>query len=230
MAPMPVIYLVRHAQASFGDADYDVLSDLGHRQSAVLDGVLIARRARVTRIVSGSLRRQLDTARACATVLPGAPRIDARWNEYDSAQVVAHHARAPGRAAPDDGIGAAPGMTSAEFQAVLDDALLAWIAAGESTSCAESWAAFQGRATAALDELASGLGTGEDALVISSGGTIAAVAAALISAPPETFVALNRISVNAGCSKVIVGRSGLRLLSYNEHAHLEQEPGMLTFR
>lgn len=30
---MSELYLVRHAQASFGAANYDQLSDLGHRQS-----------------------------------------------------------------------------------------------------------------------------------------------------------------------------------------------------
>ena len=33
---MAVVYLVRHGQASFGAADYDVLSDAGRRQAAVL--------------------------------------------------------------------------------------------------------------------------------------------------------------------------------------------------
>jgi hypothetical protein len=49
-------------------------------------------------------------------------------------------------------------------------------------------------------------------------------------APPETFVALNRITVNACVTKVIVGRSGTHLMSYNEHAHVEREAGLLTFR
>src|SRR3954451_21710821 len=31
---VPTILLLRHAQASFGTADYDVLSDTGHRQAA----------------------------------------------------------------------------------------------------------------------------------------------------------------------------------------------------
>ena len=29
---MGILYLVRHGQASFGEADYDRLSPLGHRQ------------------------------------------------------------------------------------------------------------------------------------------------------------------------------------------------------
>ena len=33
---MSVLLLVRHGQASWGAADYDVLSDLGHEQSRLL--------------------------------------------------------------------------------------------------------------------------------------------------------------------------------------------------
>jgi len=33
---MPVVYLIRHGQASFGAQDYDVLSATGHRQAEVL--------------------------------------------------------------------------------------------------------------------------------------------------------------------------------------------------
>ena len=40
---MAHIHLIRHGQASFGAADYDQLSDLGHRQSVRLGEHLRAR-------------------------------------------------------------------------------------------------------------------------------------------------------------------------------------------
>lgn len=40
---MSQILLVRHGQASWGSADYDVLSPLGEKQSAVLGEALAAR-------------------------------------------------------------------------------------------------------------------------------------------------------------------------------------------
>ena len=43
---MPVLYLVRHAQASFGAAVYDALSPLGPEQSAVVGRALAARKLR----------------------------------------------------------------------------------------------------------------------------------------------------------------------------------------
>lgn len=228
---MPIISLVRHAQASFGSADYDVLSELGHRQCAVLDAALAARGATAAVVRSGSLKRQRDTALGCPRSALGELVVDPRWDEYDSADVVAHHTALMARADDgEQGIGAAPGMSSHDFQVLLDEALLAWIAAGADSPCQESWTAYRARAVGALEELAAGLASGEDAIVFSSGGTIAAVAAALLDTPDSTFVTLNRVGVNTAITKVMVGRSGTRLLSYNEHAHLEHDRALMSFR
>lgn len=233
---MPVISLVRHGQASFGAADYDVLSELGHRQAAALDAALAGRGAVVQTVRCGSLRRQRDTAVACRRSALGPAVQDARWDEYDSADVVLHHAAASATGDGDGdgdqhgGIGVPTGMDSAQFQAMLDEALLAWIAAGPTSSCAESWPAYRARAVGALDELAAGLRRGENAVVFSSGGTIAAVVAALLGAPDPIFVALNKVAVNTAVTKVMVGRTGLRLLSYNEHTHLEHDRALMSFR
>jgi broad specificity phosphatase PhoE len=229
---MPTIYLIRHAQASFGPADYDVLSDLGYRQCELLDAALAARGARPSRVLSGSLRRQQDTARACALLSSQTTlEVDPRWNEYDSAGVMAAYGNLVGSgAATDDGIGAGPGLSSRDFQAVLDKALARWIEAGDRSACAESWPVFSGRARAAITELAAGLGRGEEAMVVSSGGTIAAITEHLLGAGPPTFTAINRMSVNTSVSTVLSGRSGLNLLTLNEHTHLATTAELLTYR
>lgn len=226
---MPVVYLVRHAQASFGEEDYDVLSERGHEQARRLGAALAARGVRAVHAVAGTLRRQIDTARACGASVPGEPVVDARWNEYDSAGVLAHHGPL-GAGAVADAIGAPSGLSSREFQGMLDPALRAWIAAGEGSACAESWPAFRARVRAALDDLVEGLAAGETGLAFTSGGVIAAIATTLLDVPPDTFVALNRIAVNTGLSKVLAGRSGLQLLSYNEQAHVDGDRDLMTFR
>ena len=67
-----------------------------------------------------------------------------------------------------------------------------------------------------------------DGLVCTSGGAIAAVCAALFRAPPESFVAFNRVTVNTGVTKLVRGRGGTTLVSFNEHAHLA--PALVTYR
>jgi broad specificity phosphatase PhoE len=227
---MPVIYLIRHVQASFGDASYDVLSELGHRQAELLDESLARRGVRAARVEAGTPARQQDTARACPRSAPGELRIDPRWDEYDTAAVLVEHgADRPGEGQRGE-LGAPAGISSREFQALLDRALGEWIRADESSPCPETWPAFQERALAALEDLARALGSGEQAAVFTSGGVIAALCVGLLGAPPEVFVTVNRVAVNSGVTKVMVGGSGARLVTFNEHAHLEHDRALMTFR
>jgi broad specificity phosphatase PhoE len=220
-AAMPVIHLIRHAQASFGGDSYDVLSEIGERQAELVDAALKARGVEASRVAAGTLRRQIDTARV-------SPELDERWNEYDTAAVLAAHG--PDLGAQRTEMGAVPGMTSREFQQVLDSALLAWIEAGEDSPCSETWPAFQARSLGALADLAASLGSGEQALVFTSGGPIAAICASLIGAPDSSVVTLNRVCVNSAVTKLMSGRGGVRLVTFNDHGHLEHERELMTFR
>jgi broad specificity phosphatase PhoE len=213
---VPTVLLIRHAQASFGAADYDVLSERGHRQVEALARSLTRRGIVPDVVVSGALRRQRDTAG------PWAERVivDERWNEYDDDDVLSHHSTATARLERSDS-DPGPALTSREFQVLLDGALQRWIDAGPASRCARTWPAFLAGIDAAFDDLARRLGTGQTGFVFSSSGVISAATAALIGAPERTFVTLNRVSVNTAVTKVIIGSRGRTLVSYNEHGHLE---------
>jgi len=227
---MPTILLVRHAQASFGSADYDVLSELGRAQVGALVAGLDRRGIALDRVVSGSLRRQRDTADPCAAAAGLDVDVDERFDEYDDADVLTHHStslvrleRHPG----DD----TPTLSSREFQEVLNAGLRGWVAAGADSPCRQPWPRFQEHVTAALRDVADGLGQGETALVVSSSGVIAALSAALLGLPPDAFIAFNHVSVNTGITKLVVGRGGTTLVSYNEQAHLEEAGApLITYR
>jgi broad specificity phosphatase PhoE len=224
---MPSVLLVRHGQASFGATDYDVLSDLGQRQAAAVHAEIVRRGVVGARLVAGDLHRQRDTALPW-TEPEGKLEIDARWNEYDSADVLGGHSRAD--ASLERPVGAhGQALGTREFQSLLDDALLAWIDAGADSIARESWPAFQGRCRAALAALVDGLGAGETALVFTSGGVISALAARLLGLPDSAMVAFNHVVVNAAITKVVSGRRGLSLVSFNEHGHLEPDH-LVTYR
>ena len=68
-------------------------------------------------------------------------------------------------------------------------------------------------------------------LVVSSAGTITQWIAQLWGIPDETWPAMARTMVNASISKLIVGRSGVSVVSFNEHGHLsDRDGGIATFR
>ena len=227
---MPIVLLIRHAQASFGTVDYDVLSERGHAQVDALDRALVRRSVVAARVVTGSLRRQRDTGRRWADGAGVAATVDERWNEYDDDDVLSHHsskATRLARAATDTG----PAMSSRDFQPVLDQGLQAWVDAGAAGPARRTWPEFLAQISGALDDLSAGLGSGETGLAFSSSGVIAALAASLIGLPEQAFVPLNRVSVNASITKVIVGSRGKTLVSYNDHSHLEDAGGdLVTYR
>lgn len=219
---MPSILLIRHAQASFGAADYDVLSERGLAQVQALVAGLAARGVRADRVVSGTLRRQRDTAQPCALAVGLELELDERWNEYSDRDILTHHAAVP--AGLEHHEGDAP-LSSREFQEILNGALRGWIEAEAGGACQETWPAFRDRLAGALRELAGELGRGQTALVVSSGGAIAAVCAELMGLPPTALVAFNHVSINTGICRLAVGRAGVTVISVNEHAHLERADG-----
>jgi broad specificity phosphatase PhoE len=215
---MPVIHLVRHGQASFGADDYDKLSDLGSEQAEVVGEVLARRGLRDPVVVSGTLNRQRDTAAVVMGTagIAGEPRNDARWNEYDLMDLLERYP-APTGSAPE---------TTQELQRLLDPALEAWIDDLE----ADDWRSFSAGAAEALADLRT-QSPGRDAVVVTSGGVMAAVCGALLSAPAAGIVALNRVAVNGAISTLIAGGAGVSLLTFNDHAHFTGERrSMLTYR
>lgn len=224
---MALVYLLRHGQASFGAQDYDVLSERGLRQSAVLGAELARRGVVPTRVWSGTLRRQRDTAVAClaAAGVDLALTQDERWNEYDHLALV--RARM--------GVGVANGTSDSppsprEFQRLLDDALIDWI--GSAGTDSAGFGAFADGTVSALADVVGSLGSGGVALVFTSGGVIAALVSRLLGLPADGFVAVNRVSVNAAITKIVHGRSGTSLLSFNDHGHFDAEltRDLLTYR
>lgn len=211
---MPAVYLIRHGKASPEAEDYDALSPTGHKQASLLGAELLRRDLRVGRVVTGALRRQRQTAAAALAEagLRLEPEVDQRWNEYDHLALLEARPEREGT-----------------FQDRLDASLASWIEAGGSGP--GTWPDFLTGAREALEDLAAGLGRGETALVFTSAGVIAAVCSTLVGSRTPGFLAMNRVVVNASVSKLLHGRGGTRLLSFNDHAHLERGgSALMTYR
>ena len=85
---MSALYLIRHGQAGTRD-NYDRLSDLGHEQTRLLGAYLAEQRIPFSRMISGELKRQQETAANVVEELrrAGAPcpdlQMTSAWNEFD---------------------------------------------------------------------------------------------------------------------------------------------------
>lgn len=232
---MARLLLVRHGQASFGAEDYDALSPLGHEQALVLGRSLAARGIKPALVIRGTMRRHEETLSGIRTGLDSSVPLvaDAGWNEFDFQHVVQVH-----RPAYRDHSAMMADLALADrpdraFQQVFDAATLRWSTGGHDAEYAESFTDFRSRVATALSNVSALLAQHRDILVVSSGGPIA-MAAGLITAgqhfPAALWSSFNRVTVNTGVTKVLSGRSGLSLSTFNEHTHVESDSRLLTYR
>ena len=222
---MSSILLVRHGQASFGAADYDNLSPVGHEQSRVLGAALAARGVVPDLVVAGEMRRHAQTA---SSLLDGAGwsadvSVDAGWNEFDHLQVLGVHDSPTAREGESE---------KAAFQRWFEEATRRWTSGGDDEAYDESFGAFTSRVDAALSRLVDTLPAKGTAVVLTSGGAIAWVAAALLgddtAVRTDLWLRLNPVSINTGTSTIVRGGRGTTLVAFNAHDHLS--PDLLTYR
>ncbi|MFL6089645.1 MAG: histidine phosphatase family protein [Aeromicrobium sp.] len=231
---MSVLLLVRHGQASFGKRNYDALSELGHEQARILGAAFAARGTVPTRIVCGGLRRHAETVDGILDGLGdiASPElvVDDGWDEFNFEHVMqvhkpmyksrvlmlADYARTP------------PAERRARFQALFEEATQRWTGGEADDDYQESFPAFSQRVDEALRRTADQAeGT---VVVVSSGGPIGLVASHLLAGDASLWVQLNRVAVNTAVTKLVTGRSGITLSTYNEHGHLEHDRRLLTYR
>lgn len=228
---MGLLLLVRHGQASFGADDYDVLSETGWAQCRLLGAWLAERGVAPSVLVRGGMRRHRETAEA---MVEGAgwsglePHVDAGWDEFDHLAVVGAYPDLP------EGDGVYSGGDRRRFQQVFELATARWMS-GEHDGYEETYADFVTRVRGSLTAAAAAAGSGKTVVVVSSGGSIAAAMAALVDPEVDDPVATSRlwgrfnsVIVNSSVTRVVVGSTGARLLTFNEHPHLEGDH--LTYR
>ncbi|KAF0674606.1 histidine phosphatase family protein [Profundibacterium mesophilum] len=205
------LILVRHAQASFGADDYDVLSELGHRQGAALGAALAARGERIDAVFVGAQRRHRETLEAMAPALAldvSAAQVLPGLNEFSSGDLL--DARFGNGPRP-------PGLGSdreAHFR-ILRDTVLAW--QREEIGGRESFVQFTERVLRARRLMGA---TGRRVLAVTSGGAICRMIADVLEAPPAQMMHLQLQLANCAVSRIMIGQGGMRLHSFNEMPHV----------
>lgn len=233
---MSVLLLVRHGQASFGKRNYDALSERGHEQARILGAALAARGVRPTCIVTGGMRRHAETAEGILTGLEstdyGGPEVvvDDGWDEFNFEHVVqVHKPLYRSKALMFADFARTPAAERrARFQALFEEATERWTGGIADHDYEESFPAFSQRVDDALRRTA---GAAEETVVIvSSGGPVGLIASHLLAGDASLWAPLNRVAVNTGVTKVLTGRSGITLSTYNDHSHLEHDRELITYR
>jgi broad specificity phosphatase PhoE len=220
---MGVLLLVRHGQASLGAAEYDQLSELGVRQAEILGARLAGTDLPVDRVACGTLARQRDTAWPVLAALRREASglvTDGRLDEYDHVGVMAQHTPEITFAGS-----TADGESGRRLQSALEEAIGRWMSGGDGY--AESHDAFVSRAVGAVGDLTAAPG---NTIAVTSGGVIAAACVQALGLPAGRWPALARLIVNSSITKMVSGASGTHLVTFNDHAHLESDRALITYR
>ncbi|MEH6646989.1 histidine phosphatase family protein [Sulfitobacter sp.] len=210
---MAELLVIRHGQASFGAADYDVLSDLGRAQARAAGAWLREVGWQPDRVVTGTLNRQIDTA-----VEMGFEPVreeHAGLNEYDFGSLLDSQF---GGEVPD----LVKGDRKVHFR-TLRETVFAW-QKDEIENPYETWAAFAERV-----EAARAFAVDTDAkrvLIVSSGGVIGQLTAASLHAPAQHMMNLNLQIKNAAMTRFVFSGSLFSLNEFNATPHYATPDGM----
>ncbi len=230
---MGVVYLIRHAQASFGAANYDKLSALGVQQARALGLALQPRVADVAAAYVGQMARHRQTAEPALQAWPAPPplQVHAGFDEFDHEEVLARYKPMYANRILLMADMARTLQPRKAFQAAFDAAAARWLSGDFDGEYRETWPAFRARCVAALDAVIAVAGPSRTVLVFTSGGPISAIAQDLLGLPDARVFALNRTLVNAAVTKVLYSENGKFLSSLNEHGHFDgANRALLTYR
>ena len=234
------LYLIRHGQASFGATDYDVLSNLGARQSHALGEHFGQLGLRFDRCVAGSLRRQQDTARLALEALHAhgvaSPTVDTDpdFNEFDAEGVIRSLLPALLVQEPE----ALNVMRNArehrsEFQRLFALMVQRWHDGEHAADDGlETWSAFTARLGRALQRVLDQAEEGQNIAVFTSGGSIAALLHVVTGITPAQAFTLNWQIINTSLSHLKFQGRQVSLSTFNSQAHLRllQVPELITYR
>lgn len=236
LPPMSTLLLIRHGQASFGQANYDQLSPLGERQAAITGRHLDDIGARADVLLSGRMQRQHHTAALAGDAWHGNTDIgiDPAFDEYDADGLFKAYLPAVLMENPE--LAARQRELLADrklFQRAFEGVTAKWLAGETHEAPAfESWRAFNTRVREGLAALHRDHDRDARLAVFTSGGPISVAVASALDLSDREAIRLNWTIYNASVTELRSTRTGWRLMGFNSIAHLrlENDPEVVTLR
>jgi broad specificity phosphatase PhoE len=236
------LWLVRHAQASFLQENYDKLSKLGEAQARLLGEYWVRHKMQFDRVCSGPCVRQKDTAKLVGDAYRQAgldfpaPTVLDELDEYDGESVLKH--ALPGLLEKDARIRALhrafeeskePAERRKTFQKTFEAVIGLWVNAEISPAGVESWDEFCVRVRRGLKEFLSAGGQGERLAIFTSGGPIALVVQRALDLSSQNTLRVSWMAQNCSYSEFIFSSGRFTMSTFNSFPHLD-DPSMQTYR
>lgn len=216
---MGEVYFIRHGQASFGAANYDKLSDLGHKQAEWLGAHLAETVGGFDQIISGNLRRHQETlAGILKSVNHGDCQEDDRLNEMPYFDMERSYCAKTGEKMPSNVY---------DMERHFTRVMQAW-EADEIPTPPERYDHFRDRIVDAFQAAAQ---PEKRVLLVSSGGPIAVLMRHVLGLEMAAMSEIIIGTANASITRFSVRNDRLRLVQFNAVPHLEhpERKHALTF-
>ena len=235
---MSNIYLFRHAQASIGKENYDVLSTKGELQAAELGKYLCKEKLIFDKVYVGDLRRQKHTLEIVSDqynkngISIPKPIVLEDLNEHQATEVMKSEfpkmMEDPYIKSLKDKIEKDPKKQHSYMMLGFKYFLHKWVKNEIIVEGIIPWKKFRINSTNALKSIVNETKKGETIGVFSSGGTISSIVSEVLKLKNELVVADLNFSIrNTSFSSLLYSNNEINLLSFNELPHLKDD--MITF-
>jgi broad specificity phosphatase PhoE len=217
------LLLIRHGQASFGAADYDVVSELGLEQSRRLGEHLAATGTNIDAVYRGPRRRHVATAEAMRAAaddggleLPDETVID-ELDEYPAFELLRYWTPRLQRDYAELAAELAAGSARA-----MELIVQMWARGELETGELASFAAFEDWVSAAIDQIRGRHGRGVTIAAVTSGGPIAVAVKRCLELQPDMAIAVAWVVNNASITELAFSGERLGLIGLNRIPHLPE--------
>lgn len=239
---MSTLLLVRHAQASFFEDDYDRLSELGELQARHLGQYLARLGVSYNEVYTGPALRHQRTAELVGEELAKAeldwakPAVLPELNEHQADQILRRSADDLSRRDDHFRELVAAYRASHErtdinrnFQLLFEAVVKLWAANELSLPGVEGWDEFTQRVERAIRRIVTGEGRGRRVLAFSSVGPISIFLKYALATTNRHALELGWRLRNCSLTEFVFTQDRLTLDSFNSLPHLD-EADLITFR
>jgi broad specificity phosphatase PhoE len=239
---MSRLFLVRHAQASFLEPNYDQLSPTGESQARLLGQYWARQRLVFDRVSTGPRVRQTGTAKivgqACrdaGVVFPEFLVMD-EFDEYQGERVLEQSL--PGLLESDGRVrelhrtfqgSSSSAERHANFQRMFEAVIGKWVRGEIPLDDVESWPEFCARVNRGLEWVLFAGRRGQQVAVFCSAGPVSVAVERALKLSPEDTLRLAWMVRNCSYSEFLYSGERFTLSTFNSFPHLD-DPSLLTYR
>jgi broad specificity phosphatase PhoE len=236
------VFLVRHAQASFLEPNYDKLSVVGEVQARRLGEFWAQHRIIFDRVCSGPAARHRDTAAIAADAFAKARQVFPQpvvLEEFDEFQGDAVLERSLPQLLENDArvrdLHAAFQNSSSEterhanFQRLFEAVITMWVEGKVVVNGIESWPDFCARVNRGFSRFLSNGRSGEQVAIFSSGGPMGVAVQRALNLSARDTLRVAWMARNCSYSEFLFSGERFTLSTFNSFPHLDDK-SLLTYR